>query len=32
MSDEKVIFSMSKLSKTYQGADKPVLNIYLSFL
>ena len=30
--DKKVIFSMSKLSKTYQGADKPVLkNIYLSF-
>jgi hypothetical protein len=23
--DKKVIFSMSKLSKTYQGADKPVL-------
>jgi hypothetical protein len=22
---------MSKLSKTYQGADKPVLKIYLSF-
>jgi len=33
MADEKkVIFSMQKLSKTYQGADKPVLkNIYLSF-
>ena len=30
--DKKVIFSMSKLSKTYQGADKAVLkNIYLSF-
>ena len=30
--DKKVIFSMSKLSKTYQGADKQVLkNIYLSF-
>lgn len=30
--DKKVIFSMSKLSKKYQGADKPVLkNIYLSF-
>jgi ATP-binding cassette ChvD family protein len=30
--DKKVIFSMSKLSKTYTGADKPVLkNIYLSF-
>lgn len=30
--DKKVIFSMSKLNKTYQGADKPVLkNIYLSF-
>ncbi|MCL6461597.1 ATP-binding cassette protein, ChvD family [Flavobacterium micromati] len=30
--DKKVIFSMSKLSKTYPGADKPVLkNIYLSF-
>ena len=30
--DKKVIFSMSKLSKTYQGADKSVLkNIYLSF-
>jgi ATP-binding cassette ChvD family protein len=30
--DKKVIFSMQKLSKTYQGADKPVLkNIYLSF-
>ena len=30
--DKKVIFSMSKLSKTYQVADKPVLkNIYLSF-
>ena len=27
--DKKVIFSMQKLSKTYQGADKPVLkNIY----
>ena len=30
--DKKVIFSMQKLSKTYQGADKQVLkNIYLSF-
>ena len=30
--DKKIIFSMQKLSKTYQGADKPVLkNIYLSF-
>ena len=30
--DKKVIFSMQKLSKTYQGADKAVLkNIYLSF-
>ena len=30
--DKKVIFSMQKLSKTYQGADKPILkNIYLSF-
>ena len=30
--DKKVIFSMQKLSKTYPGADKPVLkNIYLSF-
>ncbi|GGK58055.1 MULTISPECIES: energy-dependent translational throttle protein EttA [Flavobacteriaceae] len=30
--DKKVIFSMSGLSKTYQGANKPVLkNIYLSF-
>ncbi|WP_298220977.1 energy-dependent translational throttle protein EttA [Flavobacterium sp.] len=30
--DKKVIFSMQKLSKTYSGADKPVLkNIYLSF-
>ena len=30
--DRKVIFSMQKLSKTYPGADKPVLkNIYLSF-
>jgi ATP-binding cassette ChvD family protein len=30
--DKKVIFSMQKLSKTYQGADKPVLkNIFLSF-
>jgi ATP-binding cassette ChvD family protein len=30
--DKKVIFSMQKLSKTYQGADKLVLkNIYLSF-
>jgi hypothetical protein len=25
MSDDKVIFSMQKLSKTYTGADKPVL-------
>lgn len=30
--DKKVIFSMQKVSKTYQGADKQVLkNIYLSF-
>jgi energy-dependent translational throttle protein EttA len=30
--DKKVIFSMQKLSKTYQGSDKQVLkNIYLSF-
>jgi len=30
--DNKVIFSMSGLTKTYQGANKPVLkNIYLSF-
>ncbi len=30
--DKKVIFAMQKLSKTYPGADKPVLkNIYLSF-
>ena len=30
--DKKVIFSMQKLSKSYQGSDKPVLkNIYLSF-
>ena len=30
--DKKVIFSMQKLSKSYSGADKPVLkNIYLSF-
>jgi len=30
--DKKVIFSMSGLSKTYQGANKPVLkDIYLSF-
>jgi ATP-binding cassette ChvD family protein len=30
--DKKVIFSMSGVSKTYQGANKPVLkNIYLSF-
>ncbi len=30
--DKKVIFSMSKLSKTYSSSDKPVLkNIYLSF-
>ena len=30
--DKKVIFSMSGLSKTYQGANTPVLkNIYLSF-
>jgi sulfate-transporting ATPase len=30
--DKKVIFSMSGLNKTYQGANKPVLkNIYLSF-
>jgi ATP-binding cassette ChvD family protein len=32
LDDKKVIFSMQKLSKTYPGADKPVLkNIYLSF-
>ena len=30
--DKKVIFSMSGVSKTYQGANKQVLkNIYLSF-
>ena len=30
--DKKIIFSMSGVSKTYQGANKPVLkNIYLSF-
>lgn len=30
--DNKVIFSMAGLTKTYQGANKPVLkNIYLSF-
>ena len=30
--DKKVIFSMNRVSKTYQGANKPVLkNIYLSF-
>ncbi|WP_224490319.1 energy-dependent translational throttle protein EttA [Robertkochia flava] len=30
--DKKVIFSMSGVSKTYSGANKPVLkNIYLSF-
>ena len=30
--DKKVIFSMSKLSKTYSSSDKQVLkNIYLSF-
>ena len=30
--DKKVIFSMSGVNKTYQGANKPVLkNIYLSF-
>ncbi|OIQ18713.1 MAG: energy-dependent translational throttle protein EttA [Flavobacterium sp. MedPE-SWcel] len=30
--DKKVIFSMSRLNKTYQGANKPVLkDIYLSF-
>ncbi|KAF2518704.1 energy-dependent translational throttle protein EttA [Flavobacterium salilacus subsp. salilacus] len=30
--DKKVIFSMSRVSKTYQGANKPVLkDIYLSF-
>lgn len=30
--DKKVIFSMQKLSKSYQGSDKQVLkNIYLSF-
>ena len=30
--DKKVIFSMSGLSKTYQGSNKPVLkDIYLSF-
>jgi sulfate-transporting ATPase len=30
--DKKVIFSMSRLSKTYPGANKPVLkDIYLSF-
>jgi ATPase subunit of ABC transporter with duplicated ATPase domains len=30
MSDDKSNF-LSKLSKTYQGADKPVLKTYLSF-
>jgi sulfate-transporting ATPase len=30
--DKKVIFSMQKVSKSYQGSDKQVLkNIYLSF-
>ena len=30
--DKKVIFSMQKVSKAYQGSDKQVLkNIYLSF-
>ncbi len=30
--DKKVIFSMSGLTKTYPGANTPVLkNIYLSF-
>jgi energy-dependent translational throttle protein EttA len=30
--DKKIIFSMSGVSKTFQGANKPVLkNIYLSF-
>ncbi|RZJ47938.1 MAG: energy-dependent translational throttle protein EttA, partial [Chryseobacterium sp.] len=30
--DKKVIFSMSRVGKTYQGANKPVLkDIYLSF-
>lgn len=30
--DKKVIFSMSRVNKTYQGANKPVLkDIYLSF-
>ena len=30
--DKKVIFSMSGLTKTFQGANTPVLkNIYLSF-
>lgn len=30
--DKKVIFSMSRVSKTYQGAQKPILkDIYLSF-
>ncbi|KOS05327.1 ABC transporter ATP-binding protein [Flavobacterium akiainvivens] len=30
--DKKVIFSMSRVNKTYQGAQKPVLkDIYLSF-
>jgi hypothetical protein len=34
MSDDKVIFSMQKLSKTYTGADKPVLktSIWVSFM
>ena len=32
MSDNKIIFSMSGVSKTFQGAQKPVLkNIWLSF-
>ena len=30
--DNKIIFSMTGVSKTYPGANKPVLkNIYLSF-
>jgi hypothetical protein len=32
MSDDKVIFSMQKLSKTYTGADKPVLKKTFDFL
>jgi len=32
LDDKKIIFSMSGVSKTYQGANKQVLkNIHLSF-